>query len=96
MKAVRLRCEYLTDPIGIDIVRPRLSWNCEDGKKQSAYQIIAKMEGKTVWDSGKVNSDQMHLVIWGGEILGSRDRIEWTVKLWDENDIEGECIELLS
>ncbi len=90
MKAVRLRCEYLTDPIGIDIVRPRLSWNCEGGKKQSAYQIIAKMEGKNVWDSGKVNSDQMHLVIWGGETLGSRDRIEWTVKLWDENDIEGE------
>ena len=90
MKAVRLRCEYLTDPIGIDIVRPRLSWNCEGGNKQSAYQIIAKMEGETVWDSGKVNSDQMHLVIWGGETLGSRDRIEWTVKLWDENDIEGE------
>ena len=90
MKAVRLRCEYLTDPIGIDIVRPRLSWNCEGGNKQSAYQIIAKIEGETVWDSGKVNSDQMHLVIWGGEALGSRDRIEWTVKLWDENDIEGE------
>ena len=96
MKAVRLRCEYLTDPIGIDIVRPRLSWNCEGGNKQSAYQIIAKMEGETVWDSGKVNSDQMHLVIWGGETLGSRDRIEWTVKLWDENDIEGEESETAS
>lgn len=26
MKATNLKVEYLTNPIGIDIVRPRLSW----------------------------------------------------------------------
>ncbi len=42
MKAVRLKTEYLFAPIGIDIDRPRLFWNCEGGVRQTAYQIIAK------------------------------------------------------
>ena len=33
MKAVRLRTEYLVNPIGIDIVAPRLYWNAEGGTK---------------------------------------------------------------
>ena len=93
MKAIRLRCEYLTDPIGIDIKKPRLSWNCEGGTKQSAYQIIAKKDGEILWDSGKVNSEQMHLLPWGGSPLESRDRVEWTVQLWDEGDAPGEVSE---
>ena len=41
MKAIRLRIEYLKNPIGIDIRKPRLSWNCEGGIKQDAYEIQA-------------------------------------------------------
>ena len=59
MKAINLRTEYLINPIGIDIQNPRLFWNCEGGKKQTAYRIAAQTEGKTVWDSGKVNSSSM-------------------------------------
>lgn len=87
MKAINLRVEYLNNPIGIDIVRPRLSWNCEGGIKQSAYQIVARnYDGDEVWNSGKVESSQMHLIEWGGASLGSRDIVNWTVTLWDEND----------
>ena len=42
MKAIRLRVEYLKNPIGIDDRKPRLSWNCEGGIKQTAYHILAK------------------------------------------------------
>ena len=67
MKAINLKVEYLNNPIGIDIVRPRLSWNCEGGIKQSAYQIVARnCDGDEVWNSGKVESSQMHLIEWGG------------------------------
>ena len=52
MKAINLKTEYLVNPIGIDIKNPRLMWNCEGGKKQTAYRIIAVSDGKTVWDSG--------------------------------------------
>ena len=40
MKAINLKTEYLTNPVGIDIVKPRLFWNCCGGEKQSAYQVI--------------------------------------------------------
>ena len=95
MKAINLKTEYLTNPIGIDVTEPRVSWNCEGGVKQSAYQIIAKdVDGDEVWNSGKVESNQMHLIPWNGENLDSRDCITWQVQLWDENDMPGEASEL--
>ena len=89
MKAINLKCEYLRDPMGIDIQHPRLSWNCEGGAKQTAYRIIAVSDEKTVWDSGKVLSADM-----AAEYplpLASRQRVEWRVTLWDETDTEGEA-----
>lgn len=38
-----LRCEYLVNPLGIDVERPRLSWALAAGPRehgQSAYQIL--------------------------------------------------------
>lgn len=89
MKAIRLRTEYLRSPIGIDLVKPQFFWNCEGGMKQTAYQVIAKCEEKTVWDSGKVSSSTMRCS-YEGTALKSRDRVYWSVKLWDENGEGGE------
>ena len=70
MKAVNLKVEYLTNPVGIDITRPRFSWNFAEGTNQTAYQIVAKDDmGEILWDSGKVDSSKMHLVEWGGASL---------------------------
>ena len=88
MKAINLKTEYLNNPIGIDVQKPRLSWTCEGGIKQTAYRIVATSKGKTVWDSGKVCSDGMHAEY--PHALVSRQRVEWNVTLWDENDREGE------
>ena len=41
MQAIRLKTEHLFNPIGVDFAAPRLFWNCANGKKQTAYQIIA-------------------------------------------------------
>ena len=59
MKAINLKTEYLVNPMGIDMQNPRLMWNCDGGIKQTAYRIVAKSDGKPVWDSGKVNSSSM-------------------------------------
>lgn len=83
MKAVRLRTEYLNDPIGIDLRHPRLFWNCEGGKKQTAYRITTEH-----WDSGKVKSCSMRAEY--PMELHSRERVNWTVTLWDENGEAGE------
>ncbi len=40
---VRLRCEYLADPLGVDTASPRLSWLVESpqrGDRQKAYHIL--------------------------------------------------------
>ncbi len=92
MKAIRLKTEYLTNPIGIDYTRPRLSWVCEGGKKQTAYRVIAKDDdGNVIWDSEKTASSKMHLIPWGGKALKSRQRVTWSVELWDENGNKGEA-----
>ena len=83
MKAIRIRTEHLIDPLGIDVMHPLISWNCEGGRKQSAYQIVSKK-----WDSGKVKSDQMSVRY--PLDLSSRERVDFQIKLWDENDIQDE------
>lgn len=89
MKAENLHTEYLINPIGIDIKRPKLFWNCMDGIKQSAYQIAACNEaGVSLWNSGKIASSQMTHITYKGD-LESRQRVVWKVRLWDENDSEG-------
>ena len=88
MKAIRLKTEFLYNPIGVDFQNPTLSWNCEGGVKQTAYRIVAKIEGLTVWDSGKVESCSMKAIY--PKELHSRERVEWSVTLWDECDREGE------
>ncbi len=86
MQAIRLRTEYLKNPIGIDIVKPRFGWNCEGGTTQTAYQIIVQKGKEIYWDSGKVTSSSMHLIPYEGKALQSREKLTWSVVLWDEND----------
>lgn len=91
MKAVNLKTEHLVNPIGIDIREPYLSWNCLGGKKQTAYEIEAVSGGQVIWNSGKVISDKMNEVF--GVPAESKKRISWRIRLWDENDTEGEWSE---
>lgn len=94
MRATRLRVEYLKNPIGIDITKPRLSWNCEGGKKQSAYRIVSMNDSSEIlWDSEKVISSQMVHIPWDSTDLSSRAIVNWKVCLWDENDVQGEWSE---
>ena len=91
MRAINLRTEYLKNPLGIDIQNPRLFWNCEGGRKQTAYCIVCMSDGKTVWDSGKIHSDSMRAEY--PHALVSRQRVTWRVQLWDENDAAGDWSE---
>lgn len=86
MKAINLKTEYLKNPIGIDIDNPRVMWNCEGGIKQTAYQIITDE-----WDSGRVMSSSMRAVVPVKFEKGKR--VTFKIRLWDENDKEGEFSE---
>ncbi len=89
MKAINLKTEYLKNPIGIDIKSPRIFWNCEGGKKQTAYRIVADN-----WDSGKVESGSMYAEY--PKEMKPCERVNYKIKLWDENDVEGEWSETAS
>src|SRR5438094_359720 len=63
-----LRCEYATNPTGVDVPAPRLFWKLESstrGQRQTAYRILvgssegllARNKGD-LWDSGKVKSEE--------------------------------------
>lgn len=91
-----LRTEYKTDPVGIDIQRPRLSWEITSGRRdvvQTSYQIrvaATTMELKSgddlLWNPGKVNSDQSIHVPYDGPALNSGQRVYWQVRIRDDND----------
>lgn len=88
-----LRCEYLVDPLGIDVLAPRLSWYSESQRRaenQTAYRILVASTMKklqndegNLWDSGKINSDKSINVIYDGRPLRSGERCFWKVKVWD-------------
>ena len=94
-----LTCEYRTNPLGIDVLQPRLSWQLESnerGTRQSAYRILVAASasylsgGSALWDSGKVASDRSIHVRYEGPGLGSGQRLYWKVWVWDESGREAE------
>lgn len=91
----KLRCEYRTNPLGIDTIRPRLSWVVESrqrGQMQTAYQVLVASSEDTLkrdygdlWDSSKVDSDSSIQVVYAGRPPKSHMRCYWKVRAWDRN-----------
>ena len=96
VSVVNPRCEYLVDPLGIDIASPRFSWELVSSgknKKQSARQILVATDralltpGKAdVWDSGKTAGEETNQVSYAGAPLKPHTYYYWKVCVWDEGD----------
>ncbi|MCS7471310.1 glycoside hydrolase family 78 protein [Stieleria sp. ICT_E10.1] len=92
IEPVHLRCEYIENPVGLDITKPRLSWQVTSirrGQSQSAYRVIVSSTPENLagdkgdlWDSGKVVSDQTLFVDYAGQPLESRQQCFWKVHVW--------------
>lgn len=97
---LKLYCEYLEKPVGIDAECPRFSWvyQTEDrGLRQEKYQIIVAEDedgiadgNRLLWDSGVVDSDQTLNVSYAGTKLRSACTYFYRVTIWLNN---GEKIE---
>ena len=91
-----LRCEYLENPIEIDIPNPCFSWVLEHKQRnqlQSAYQIIVSSEENLcrsgvgdLWDTNKVYSKNQVNIKYEGHPLKSNTNYYWRVKWWDKDD----------
>ena len=94
---LRLRCEYLENPLGLDVAVPRLSWWINDHRPaeiQTAYQILAASSKETLtldegdlWDSGRVESRQICQVEYRGHRITSEQRIWWKVRSYDSDGL---------
>lgn len=96
LELVALKCEYLENPMGIDVMSPRLSWNIEatsdqtKDQKQIAYQILVATsperlseEDADLWNSGKTISDANMQIAYQGNKLTSMQKCYWKVKIWN-------------
>jgi alpha-L-rhamnosidase len=87
-----LQCEMLTNPEGIDVLKPRLSWQIKsdvNDVKQTAYQIVVastlenlNANKADLWDSGKVTSNESVNIIYNGKKLGDRQNAFWKVTVF--------------
>jgi alpha-L-rhamnosidase len=90
-----LRCEYLENPMGVDVKQPRFFWVLEHtgrGQAQTSYQVIVSTEpgaeSGDVWDTGKVATPLSLHVIYGGRSLDSGASYYWKVRTWDKDGSE--------
>ncbi|WP_417444135.1 family 78 glycoside hydrolase catalytic domain [Joostella sp.] len=95
VQVVDLKCEYRTNPLGIDNTSPRFSWKLiEDapsrGQKQTSYRVIVAStlsklsnDEADVWDSGRVASNQSVNTVYSGKSLEASKLYFWKVKVWD-------------
>lgn len=89
------RCEYLAEPLGIDVLAPRLSWKLEGdepGLRQSAYRILVadsksllQKSEANLWDSGEVRSDRSTLIPYSGKPLQAEQECWWKVRVRNQD-----------
>ena len=89
IKLVELRCEYATNPLGIDVKTPKFSWileSTERGQMQSAYQVLVassldnlRNEVGDNWDSKKVRLSKSVNISYKGKLLTSGEKCYWKV-----------------
>ena len=78
----------MADPVGIGDPKPVFSWKMKSdviGQKQTAYQLVVKCVGETVWDSGKMESDISVGIVYAGDALQSSTEYTWSVTVWDKD-----------
>jgi alpha-L-rhamnosidase len=87
-QVTNLLCENKVNPIGLDAAQPQFSWQLASEKRnvmQTAYDIRVMMGKKTIWNSGKVNSDSSVHVTYKGPSFQPGEKYSWQVKVWDNS-----------
>lgn len=89
----RIRCEYLKNPLGIDVATPRFTWEISAGHngKQTACRLkvatspqLLKRGKADVWKSRRVNTDIPRMV-YQGPALQAHTRYYWQVEVWNNS-----------
>ncbi|QEM05288.1 Bacterial alpha-L-rhamnosidase [Mucilaginibacter rubeus] len=95
LKVLNLQCEYKTNPLGIESLKPKLSWQMQSDARntmQIAYRVLvagdaAKLKSNIadIWDSGKVPSGASLQVSCNGKPMQAAKTYYWKVMVWDNH-----------
>lgn len=80
---MRVFCEYLKNPVGIDLEHPRFSWIVPtQTSAQKSYQIIVTepVSKREVWNTGLIESDQTVNIPYQGETLETARTYLYTIR----------------
>jgi alpha-L-rhamnosidase len=90
---VQLRCEYLSEPLGLDTSAPRLSWIVESparGDRPKACHVLVSSARELLqsdigdfWDTGMIDAEKTTGLEYAGEALQSCARYFWKVRWWN-------------
>ncbi|MDR3229731.1 MAG: glycoside hydrolase family 78 protein [Puniceicoccales bacterium] len=93
-----LRCEHLTEPIGVDATQPLLSWTLTAAdasarnQRQAAYQVLVASSRKAldadkgdIWDSGRTASDAQSALLPTRFAPTSGTTYHWKARSWDQD-----------
>ena len=83
MKIVNLKTEYLHNPLGLDIIHPRLTWIIEgnDIKYQKSFELVYKINNE---EEIIVLKETSSMVYEFEKSLNSRDLVSWKVRVQNE------------
>lgn len=91
---IGLKCEHLSNPLGIDIPNPRLTWMLKDTRQdamQMAYQIVIGTDSIAVthnigesWNTGKQLKSDI-IAVYKGKKLNPLTKYYWKVNVWDKD-----------
>lgn len=87
MKAINLKCLGLVNPLGIDVLHPRVTWNIENGQRQSAFEVIYSINNGIKKTSGIKISSSMYYVF--EDNFNSRDFVTYIVRVYENNNYKG-------
>ena len=98
--ATDLRCEGRINPLGIDSINPRLSWQLqatipgERGQAQTSFQVLVATTATLLandqgdlWDSGRTVTNSTFNLGYSGSPLQTSQPVFWKVRVWDANGI---------
>ena len=98
VEPVDLRCEYLKNPLGLDVKNPRLFWKLDArsrssrGLAQQSYRVqvasserLLRLGQADLWDSGAVTSSETAQIEYEGEALRYPMNCWWRVRVADQN-----------
>jgi predicted GH43/DUF377 family glycosyl hydrolase len=95
VKVLNLRCDYRSDPEGIETSAPKLAWELQSSHRsmlQTAWRVLVSDDTLsllrntgTIWDSQRQGGDSSIGISYAGPSLSPAKIYYWRVMVWDNH-----------